>query len=251
MLDGDGALPAGGLAVLVDSALGNAIMTNQPSQWGLVTSHLHLELLRPVPGGAGELTCVAEQCSLDDSFGLADGDVRLEDGTVLAKATIGSVVLDAATRSDRAPVKAPPATSATIATPTRSHPQAHRLTAGEPVLEGLGLTVLRAGRTGVRAAIPASPRLANSSGGLHGGFGVLMGERTLDLALRAALDREQRMRPVELRASFLRPIIANGSPIECHAAVLHLGRRLAAARGEVRDHRGRPAVLVDATYLTY
>jgi uncharacterized protein (TIGR00369 family) len=194
---------------------------------------------------------VAEQRALDDTFGLAEGDVQIENGTVLAKATIGSVVLDAAARSERAPERAPAATSTSIATPTRSHPQCHRLTAGEPVLEGLGVTVLRAGRTGVRVAMPASPRLANSSGGLHGGFGVLMGERTLDLALRAALDRDQRMRPVELRASFLRPIVANGSPIECRAAVLHLGRRLAAARGEVRDHRGRPAVLVDATYLTY
>jgi acyl-coenzyme A thioesterase PaaI-like protein len=58
------------------------------------------------------------------------------------------------------------------------------------------------------------------------------------------------MRPVELRAAFLRPIVADGTPVECRAAVIHLGRRLAAARGEVRDHRGRPAVLVDATYIT-
>src|SRR6476620_783973 len=75
MLDGGGALASGGIAVLTDSTLGNAIMTNVPAGRGIVTSHLHLELLRPVPAGPGELRCVAEQRALDESFGLAEGDV--------------------------------------------------------------------------------------------------------------------------------------------------------------------------------
>jgi uncharacterized protein (TIGR00369 family) len=98
--------------------------------------------------------------------------------------------------------------------------------------------------------VDAKPDFANSSGGIHGGFGVLMGERTLDVAIRTVLGDDRLMRPVELRAAFLRPIVADGTPVECRAVVMHLGRRLAAARGEVRDHRGRPAVLVDATYIT-
>jgi uncharacterized protein (TIGR00369 family) len=101
----------------------------------------------------------------------------------------------------------------------------------------------------VRLHLEASPRFANASGGIHGGFGVLMGERTLDLALRTALAGERSMRPVEVRAAFLRPIVADGTPVESRAMVMHLGRRLAAARGELCDHRGRPAVLVDATYI--
>jgi hypothetical protein len=31
--------------------------------------------------------------------------------------------------------------------------------------------------------------------------------------------------------------------------VIHLGRRLAAARGDVRDQHGRVAVIVDASYV--
>lgn len=75
------------------------------------------------------------------------------------------------------------------------------------------------------------------------------GERTLDVALRAAITDAWSVRPVELRAAFLLPIPATGAPIESRASVVHLGRHLAAARGELRHRQGRPAVLVDATYI--
>jgi uncharacterized protein (TIGR00369 family) len=117
-------------------------------------------------------------------------------------------------------------------------------------LELLGARLVDARSTGIRMTAEAKPEFANTSGGLHGGFGVLMGERVLDAALRAALHNDQSMRPVELRAAFLRPIVVNGHVIECRATVMHQGRRLAAVRGEVRDHQGRPAVLVDATYVS-
>jgi uncharacterized protein (TIGR00369 family) len=117
------------------------------------------------------------------------------------------------------------------------------------VHDTLGTQVVRALRSGVRVLARASVHFANSRGGLHGGFGVLIGEQTLDLALRVALDGARTMRPVELRAVFLRPIIADEAMVEARATVIHLGRRLATVRGELRDQRGRPAVLVDATYL--
>ena len=117
------------------------------------------------------------------------------------------------------------------------------------MLELLGTNIVSVRQDGIRMLVTAKPQFANSTGGIHGGFGVLMGERALDVALRAAITDERSMRPVELRAAFLRPIPATGAPIECRATVMHLGRRLAAARGEVCDQQGRSAVLVDATYI--
>jgi acyl-coenzyme A thioesterase PaaI-like protein len=66
--------------------------------------------------------------------------------------------------------------------------------------------------------------------------------------LRAG-DPDRAPRPVELRASFLRRIDADGRPIECRATIVHRGRRLVAGRCEVYDHRGRVAVEVELTYL--
>ncbi len=241
MRDPTGGIAPGGLAILSDSALGYAVMSTVAAGRGMATSHMHIEVLRPLPADASVLYCAGEQRAIDDRFGLGEGAITGADGIVVAQATIGAVLLDAPAHHERpaAPEPAPPSARGS-----------HALVEGSPVLEELRTEVVSADRTGVRLLMAAEARFANSSGGLHGGFGVLMGERTLDLALRVALDGQRTMRPVELRAAFLRPIVADGTPIECNAAVMHLGRRLAAARGEVRDHRGRPAVLVDATYIT-
>ena len=241
--DADGAVAPGALAILSDSTLGFAVMTTVPTPLTMATSHLHLELLRAMPSTATVLRCSGEQRSLDDHFGLAEGDIVSDDGTELARATIGAVLFNGARRPARAPDEAQDTDHAHQA---RTH---HKMT-GSPVLELLGARLVSTRSTGIRVTAEAKPEFANSSGGLHGGFGVLMGERVLDAALRVSLHDELSMRPVELRAAFLRPIVANGRAIECRATVMHRGRRLAAVRGEVRDHQGRSAVLVDATYVS-
>jgi uncharacterized protein (TIGR00369 family) len=236
LLDQHGTLAPGALAILADSALGWAVMSTMPAEAGMATSHLHLELLRPIAAGTTRLTCTAEQRGIEGRFGIGEGDITTTDGTSIARATIGAVILTRRSGGGSAVVKE------TAGTP-------HPPVAGSPVQQLLGMRVLSAGPTGVHVTVRTDPSFANFSGGVHGGVGVLIGERALDLALRAAIVDDRQLRPVELRAAFLRPIAADGQEIEGVATVMHLGRRLAAARGEVRDQDGRAAVLVDATYV--
>jgi uncharacterized protein (TIGR00369 family) len=242
LTDHEGAVVAGALGIIADSALGTAVMSTVPLGQGMVTSHLHLELLQPIPPGTSMLRAEGRQGWLRDRFGIGDGEIVTADGAMVAKASIGSLLLEGAARFGRSE---PPA-DAGPATPGEPHP----LVGGSPVHDALATAVLAIGEDGVRVEVATSPRFANSGGGVHGGVGVLIGERVLDLALRAALPSDRAMRPVELRAAFLRPIAADGRRVQCRAAMAHLGRRLAAARGEVLDHDGRPAVLVDATYIS-
>ena len=97
------------------------------------------------------------------------------------------------------------------------------------MLELLGTEVALVRPTGIRLLVTAKPQFANSTGGIHGGFGVLMGERALDVALRAAMNGQRSMRPVELRAAFLRPILADRHahrvPRHRHAPRTQVGRR--------------------------
>jgi len=240
MCDASGDVATGMLAVLCDSVVARAVMSTVPIEKGMATSHLHLELLRPIPRAALSLRCIGEQRAIDERFGLGEGAITDASGTLLAKSTIGAVLLDARPHHERrAEAASPPSTAREMQAKVEV----------SPILSELGTEVLRAEHSQVRLLMSAAPRFANASGGIHGGFGVLMGERTLDFALRTALGDQRSMRPVELRAAFLRPILADGTSIECRASVMHQGRRLAATRGEVRDHRGRPAVLVDATYI--
>jgi uncharacterized protein (TIGR00369 family) len=245
LLDQEGVTAPGVLAVLADGVLGFAITFGVVAVQGMVTTHLHLELLRPLPPGPLALYAAGRRRGLDGTFAIGEADISTPDGVPLAQATIGALFLERRPPDER-PSPAPPTHRPPSPAPTAPR---HRLLADAPVHTLLGTQVRQAGRTGVRATVRAEPRFSNSVGGVHGGVGVLMGERALELALRAAIPDERRLRPVELRAAFLRPIAADGRAVECHAAVMHLGRRLAAVRGEVRDHDGRTAVLVDATYI--
>jgi hypothetical protein len=48
---------------------------------------------------------------------------------------------------------------------------------------------------------------------------------------------------------YLRPIPADGHLMKSVGTIAHLGRRLGAARDEVKAPEGKPALLIDATYV--
>ncbi|MCU1346493.1 MAG: hypothetical protein JWL70_2759 [Acidimicrobiia bacterium] len=247
--DQHGEVATGALGLLVDAVLGRSVMVAVADDISMATSHLHMELLRPIPRDTTMITCTGVPRAVDGTFGLSEGEVVTDAGVVVARASLGAILIEA--RTVRSAI-----TAVADTTPERSengevasHQRPHRLLAGSPVHATLGTRVVSARRSGVRLTNPAAPRWSNLSKGVFGGIGVLMGERAMDVALRAALDPSVAMRPVELRAAYVRPIPADGSLIECHAQVMYLGRRLAVVRGEVRAPDGRVAVLVDASYV--
>jgi uncharacterized protein (TIGR00369 family) len=243
-LDHRGLMAPGALGLLVDAVLSRSVMVAADENLRMATSHLHLELLRPIPRGSSIVSCAGQMRSIQDRFGLSEGEVVTSDGVVVARATLGAILFTAA--------RPLPSSAAAPAAPPDPPPQAgrsHRLIADSPVHDALGTRVISARATGVRLTNPALPRFANIVGGVYGGVGVLMGERAMDVALRAALHESVVMRPVELRAAYVRPIPADGASIECRARVMYLGRRLAVVRGEVRAPDGRVAVLVDGSYV--
>jgi uncharacterized protein (TIGR00369 family) len=224
--DQTGAVVPGALAILADTALGQAISTSLAPGWAnIVTTHLHMEMLRPLPEEPCDFDIEARTTWLEDRFGLADGDIHSSDGSRVARVTIGSLVLGA----DDQP--GPIANRPTPKGPARN-----------PADPNMPTTM----------TFVAAPELGNSRGGVHGGVGALFAERSLHLALEGARgEGGPRMRPVEIRVAFIRRIAADGATIECRGRVAHLGRRLAATRGEVTDKTGRTALLADATYITY
>ncbi|WP_262322383.1 PaaI family thioesterase [Acidiferrimicrobium sp. IK] len=263
--DRSGAVVPGALGLVTDSVLGGSVMSLVEKGMSMVTSHLHFEVLAPIPIDTTVMLAEGRCRSLAAHFGIAEGSVRTESGQEVARATIGSVLVpglsgDLIDGAGRGRLGAPDEES------SRRRPDRaagddravvpggiHHLVAGEPVHDRLGTEVVAARRAGVTIRVRAAPDLANSRATVHGGVGALVGERVLDLALRVALEAREGgavgMSLVELRAAFVRNIPADGSRIEARGTIMHLGRRLAAGRGEVRTADGRPAVLIDATYL--
>jgi len=241
--DHRGQMVPGALGLLVDAALSRAVMVAAAEEQRMATSHLHLELLRPIPAGTVVVRCSGQVRSIEDRFGLSEGEVVNDEGVVVARASLGAILF-----TPGPPRSRPRATDANPHQEAKGGRQ-HRLIRSSPVHEALGTRVVSARSSGVRLTNPANPRFANLGGGVYGGVGVLMGERAMEVAVRAATDDSVPMRPVELRVAYVRPIAADGSTIECRARVMYRGRRLAVVRGEVCAPDGNVAVLVDASYI--
>ena len=228
-----GALAPGALAVLADAALGQAVRSLTGDDDRVVTTHLHLVFLRQLDPdddryvAQGRATLAPGRHS-----GSAWGEVSTSAGVVVARANLGSAL-----------GVGPAETSATARTPPSASPR--RDTGPVDIL--VGRQVIRVGVDGAEATFKADPSFLNGAGAVHGGFGFLFGERLFESVV-AAIDPARQL--AEMRAVFLRPIAADGRTVRAVATTIHHGRRLAALHGTIEDQRGRPAVVVDATYVS-
>jgi len=244
VLDDHGRLPPGALCLAVDHAVGVVLAAALTPDQRMVTSHMHLELVRVVDTdlvrARGELVHVG------GGGALARAAITDANGELVALTTARFAVFPAdALQGGMVGAPLPDAVADTAAA---ARPVPHPLTAGAPVHELLATEVLEARDGRVRVRVVAARSLANERAGLHGGVGALIGERTCDLALRSALPAGRTMRPVELRVVFVRPVPAVGESLECSAEVVHAGRSLAVTRAVLRTPDGRVAVTVDAAH---
>src|SRR5439155_17104467 len=187
MTELDGSVPAGALGILIDATLGTAVMSAVGPGLSMVTSHLQLEVLRPLEATDGPLTCIGRPTAMQERFALSAAEVTDAAGTVVARAAMGSVMFESV--------------------PDQGPHGSDNGTGGD----ALGMTIAGIEGTTTTTRTPAHRWLANSFGGMHGGAGFLIGERTM----QAAVDGGDgpAMRPVEVRAAFLRPIPADDGVI--------------------------------------
>src|SRR4051794_14016953 len=137
--DERGEVAPGSMGLLVDAVLGRGVMVAVPIDMSMATSHIHIELLRPIPSEAKMLRCVAAPRAIEDSFGLSEGEVVADDGTIVARASLGAIlmpqrrILSSVDGGGRNGEPAAPA-------PKRARP--HRLIRNSPIHETLGTRVI-------------------------------------------------------------------------------------------------------------
>ena len=227
------ALAHGALGVLADAALGQAVRSLTGDDDRVVTTHLHLAFLRPLdPGDERYVARCSAALAPDRHSGSAWGEVSTSAGVVVARANLASAL-----------GVGPTETAATACTPPAASPRRN----SGPVDILVGRQVISVGVEGAEATFNADPLFLNGAGAVHGGFGFLFGERLFESVV-ATIDSARRL--ADLRAVFLRPIPADGGTVRAVATTIHRGRRLVALHGTIEDQRGRPAVVVDATYFS-
>lgn len=241
-VDGAGALPTGVLALAVDHALGGAIGQVIADDEVMITSHMHLELIQPITPDLDAVVAHGRVVHKGGGHAFTQGEIRAEDGRLLAliSARFAMLPLDASAggyvRSEGAVAPAAPTRRGGIN--------------GDgdvpPVLGLLQLHLVGTTPNRVEGRFRAHAGLANERQGVHGGVGVLIGERSLDHLVTSVGGGG--FRPVELRAVFLRPIAADGSELTCEAEVGYAGRSVITSRATVHTPGGKAAVVVDAIH---
>jgi uncharacterized protein (TIGR00369 family) len=223
-----------------DLVLARTSLQVLPADRRIATSNLHVDLIASPMTALGSI--VGGSARVD---AIVDAGVRCRADLVDSR---GELIAVASARFAILAMGNPAA--APVATVSQQAPQQRGLASigDAPMHKLLDFQLLDVvGRT-VRLAVPASPRWGNDRGGVHGGVGALIGEQAAGIALRQVSPTAVSMRAFDMRASFFRPIPAQGALVECTVEVVHVGRSLASTRACVHTPDGRLAVVVDVLH---
>jgi uncharacterized protein (TIGR00369 family) len=216
----------GAVLVLADLALTSPIISTLPAEQQVSTLSLHYAGLGPLPGPGTALVARGSLVGVDtgSSAGVSAATISTEDGRLVAHATSRCAIY-----ASRPGWNALGALSDVEPTGFAGLHLATRRVDGDSTVE-----------------ITASDAHANRSGYLHGGvLAAVLAAAAAD-TLDAAAPR-QAGAPLELDVTYLRSVATDGALLRATGRVDHAGSRFAAARAELRDARGRPAVIATAS----
>jgi acyl-coenzyme A thioesterase PaaI-like protein len=237
--DADDAVTPAALLILADSALAAAVSTTIAADRAPVTRRLGLELLARAPVRDDTVVARAQLLDADAERAVVRGDLFSGDELVAVASMRTAVVAD--------PGRAGADTrTAAVTVPVTARPGP--IAAAWPLDRVPGA----AGATVVRAHAHAWQ--ANSIGTLHGGVVAAIGERALGEAVVRSEPQPQRgsSRPgrailLDVVVDFLRPIRADGAPVEVRTEIRHRSARVVVALGSIDRADGATAALVHAT----
>lgn len=234
MLEVDGRLAVGALALLADSATGFAVSNHLPSHMTLVTAQLRLEMFRAAASGSRSLRGVGEMMHADADVGFARALLSEPDGSAIAMASMRSAhVLHPEGRRPQVRVEEGP--SGVVPLPDES------------VDALLGSRVLEQDEIRTVVGLVARPELTNAAANVHGGVIAMMIERAIVSSLAAIVGCSP-FRPLDLEITYLRPLPGDGSDVTAVARVASRTRRFVQVVGDVTRADGRVAATVRATY---
>jgi uncharacterized protein (TIGR00369 family) len=108
-----------------------------------------------------------------------------------------------------------------------------------PISATLGFAIVEAREGFAAFEGETGPHLLNPMGGVHGGFACTLLDSALGSAVMSTLDAESAYGTVQLNVHLVRPIAAHTGRVRAEARVVHRGRTIATASGELLDAAGR------------
>lgn len=108
-----------------------------------------------------------------------------------------------------------------------------------PISATLGFSVVEAREGFAAFEGETGPHLLNPMGGVHGGFACTLLDSALGSAVMSTLDAGSTYGTVQLNVHLVRPIAPGTGRVRAEGRVVHRGRTIATAIGELRDAEGR------------
>ena len=268
-----GTILGGALAVLADGPLGCSIQSALPGGTPYTTTELALSYLRPAIPDGRLLTANGKLVHLGRSLGLSEVEVLDADGRLLAHGTSRCFVFPSY------PVPDPPPPLTPVETPSYGTPDpwrrpvegevtpaevwrtrdglsiARAWVAGElpapPVRYLTGQCVVAAEEGTARFTMPASGWLSSPAGTVEGGFLAMLADTALATAVQTTVPAGTAFAPIDVTVKFVRPVPPDGSPLTAEGRVVHRGRTMAVAAGEVRNAEGKLVVTAMSSALLF
>lgn len=88
-------------------------------------------------------------------------------------------------------------------------------------------------------AVEPDERHYNGIGIAHGGLAATLLDSALGCAVNTLMPAGRIFTTLEMKLNYVRPMRRETGGVRCEAAVLHVGRRVAAAEGRIVDARGK------------
>jgi uncharacterized protein (TIGR00369 family) len=256
-----GFILGGVLAILADGPLGCSIQTTLPGATPYTTTELSMSYLRPAIPDGRDLVSVGRVVHAGRSLALSEATVADADGRLLAHCTSRCFVFPSLPLPDELP-DLPPAAETACDTPDPwQRPVVGSITpevqwqqrtglelaqgwvAGElpapPIHHLTGQCPVQAADGVARFEMPATPWLHSPAGTVEGGMLVMLADAALATAVQTTVPAGVAFAPVDITVKFVRPVVGDGSTLTAEGRVVHRGRTMAVAVGEVRDAAGK------------
>ena len=258
---------AGTSALVADGALSGAVLAPLGPGQVCVTSELSFNFLRPVGPWSRHLVCRARTIEVGKTVGLAEGLVEDGQGRLVAHCTtrcfITSIPIDGLTG------ELPEVSHPTYDTPDpylrpirpgSVDPDEYdrstfleiveKRTSGNspaPFVELFAVTQARGEPGSFNISFKGNPWLTSPVGSVYGGVLAFIADLALTGAFSTTLSTSETAATLDLKVQFLRPVFPDGRDLTARAEVVHRGRSLAVAQGDIVNADGKKVVVMTSS----
>ena len=108
-----------------------------------------------------------------------------------------------------------------------------------PITQTLGFTLIDAEHG--RAVFSGTPQMRhyNPIGTVHGGFAMTLLDSALGCAVHSTLLKGETYTTLEIKVNLVRPLTKDTGPVCAEGRIIHRGRTLGTAEGDIKDASGK------------